>query len=158
MFGLKKGKKIMITSPIEGEVLPLAKVKDPVFRDKIIGDGVAILPSKGRVVAPVDGTVAMLFDTKHAISIKTEDGVELLIHIGLDTVNLRGQFFTAHVSTGDTVKVGDLLVEFDMTGIREAGYELITPVVICNMTDYSGITSDTGRMIKELEQLITVKK
>ena len=158
MFGLKKDKKIMITSPIEGEVLPLSRVKDPVFRDKIVGDGVAILPSKGRVVAPADGTVAMLFETKHAISIRTEQGVELLIHIGLDTVNLKGQFFTAHVSAGDTVKTGDLLVEFDVTGIKGAGYELMTPVIICNMADYSGITSDTGRMIKEQEQLITVKK
>jgi PTS system beta-glucosides-specific IIC component len=158
MFGLKKDKKIMITSPIEGEVLPLSMVKDPVFRDKIVGDGVAILPSKGRVVAPADGTVAMLFDTRHAISIRTEQGVELLIHIGLDTVNLKGQFFTAHVSAGDTVKKGDLLVEFDVDGIKGAGYEIMTPVIICNMTDYSGITSDTGGMIKELEQLITVKK
>lgn len=158
MFGLKKDKKILIASPVEGKVFPLSQVNDPVFRDKIVGDGVAILPSKGRVVAPADGTVAMLFETKHAVSIKTEQGVELLIHIGLDTVNLKGQFFTAHVSTGDMVKAGDLLVEFDMAGIREAGYELITPVVICNMSDYSGIIPDTGMMINELEQLITVKK
>lgn len=158
MFGLKKDKKILIASPVEGKVFPLSQVNDPVFRDKIVGDGVAILPSKGRVVAPADGTVAMLFETKHAVSIKTEQGVELLIHIGLDTVNLKGQFFTTHVSTGDTVKAGDLLVEFDMAGIRESGYELMTPVVICNMSDYSGIIPDTGMMINELEQLITVKK
>ncbi len=158
MFGLKKDKKIMIASPIEGEAFPLSQVNDPVFRDKIVGDGVAILPGKGRVVAPADGTVAMLFETKHAVSIRTEQGVELLIHIGLDTVNLKGEYFTAHVRTGDTVKAGDLLVEFDMAGIREAGYELMTPVVICNMTDFSGIIPQTGMMIKELEQLMTVKK
>ncbi len=158
MFGLKKDKKILIASPIEGEVFSLDHVNDPVFRDKIVGDGVAILPTKGRVVAPADGTVAMLFETKHAVSIKTEQGVELLIHIGLDTVNLKGQFFTAHVSTGDTVKAGNLLVEFDIAGIREAGYELMTPVVICNMTEFAGIVPNTGMMINELEQLITVKK
>ncbi len=158
MFGLKKDKKLYISSPMEGEVFPLSQVNDPVFRDKIVGDGVAILPSKGRVLAPADGTIAMLFETKHAVSIKTEQGIELLIHIGLDTVNLKGQFFTAHVSAGDMVKTGDLLVEFDMAGIREAGYELMTPVVICNMTDYSGIVPNTGLVINELEQLITVKK
>lgn len=158
MFGLKKDRKILIASPIEGEAVPLSQVNDPVFRDKIVGDGVAVLPSKGRVVAPADGTVAMLFETKHAVSIRTEQGVELLIHIGLDTVNLKGQFFTAHVSTGEPVKAGDLLVEFDMAGIREAGYELMTPVVICNMSDYSGIVPNTGMMINELEQLITLKK
>ena len=158
MFGIKKGIKIIIASPTEGEVFPLSKVNDPVFRDKIVGDGVAILPSKGRIVAPADGTVTMLFETKHAIGIKTEQGVELLIHIGLDTVNLKGQFFTAHVNIGDKVKAGDLLLEFDIACITEAGYELMTPVVVCNMTDYSGIVSDTGMMIKELEQIIKIKK
>lgn len=157
MFGIKKDKNLIIASPMTGEAFPLNQVNDPVFRDKIVGDGVAILPSQGRVVAPTAGTVVMLFETKHAISIKTEQGVELLIHIGLDTVKLKGEFFTSHVKIGDTVKAGDLLLEFDMAGIRSAGYELMTPVIICNMTDYSGVVSRTG-MVNELEQLITLKK
>ncbi len=157
-LGFGKDKGLTILSPVAGKAYPLSEVNDPVFSDKIVGDGLAILPEQGRVVAPFDGTVTMLFETKHAISIRSEQGVEVLIHIGLDTVNLKGEHYTAKVKTGDTVSAGDLLLEFDMKQITEAGYELMTPVIICNTADYSEIISYTGSTVSELDKIMTIKK
>ncbi len=157
-LGLGKDKGIEIQAPMEGTVYAITEVNDPVFREKIVGDGIAILPNKGRVVAPVDGTVSMLFETKHAISLKSVQGTEVLIHVGLDTVKLQGENFKAHVKSGDIVRAGDLLLEFDMEKIKAAGYELITPVVICNMTDYSELRPHTGGAVKELDKIMTLKK
>ncbi len=153
-----KDKEIVIHSPLRGEACPLSEVKDPVFGEKIMGDGLAIMPLSGRVVAPVDGTVGMIIDSKHAISIVSDQGTEILIHVGLDTVKLDGEFYQAFVNTGDKVKVGDLLLEFDMEQIKAAGYDVITPVVICNTADYSVITPVTGRLVEELDKIITIKK
>lgn len=151
-------KKIEITAPIEGEALPLSEVNDPTFRDKILGDGIAIRPKTGRVVAPVDGKIVILFQTKHAISILSEQGVELLIHIGLDTVKLKGEFFKSYVQTNQEVKKGDLLLEFDMKQIEDAAYDLISPIVICNTSTYSAITTKTRCPVKELDKIITLQK
>ena len=95
-----------------------------------------------------------MFETKHAVSIRTEDGAELIIHIGLDTVNLRGEHFTAHVAQGDHVKVGDVLVEFDMEAIKEAGYDVITPIVVCNTPDFPNMVCHTGMEVKALDPVI----
>lgn len=157
-LGLGKDKGIEILAPIEGTAIAITEVSDPVFREKIVGDGVAILPIRGRVVAPVDGTVALLFETKHAISLKSIQGAEVLIHVGLDTVKLQGENFKAYVKTGDVVKAGDLLLEFDMEKIKAAGYELITPIVICNTADYSEFVPYTGGAVKELDKILTIKK
>jgi glucose-specific phosphotransferase system IIA component len=157
-LGFGKDKGIEIHAPIEGTVFHITEVSDPVFRDKIVGDGVAILPNKGRVVAPVDGTVSLLFETKHAVSLKSVQGTEILIHIGLDTVKLQGEYFTAHVKTGDQVHAGDLLLEFDMEKIKAAGYDLITPVVICNTAEYSRFEPHSGGDVKELDKILTLKK
>ena len=157
-LGLGKEKNITIYSPIEGEACSLDEVNDPVFKEKILGEGIAVKPHKGQVFSPVDGTVALLFETKHAISIQSEQGTEILIHVGLDTVNLKGAFFTAYVKTNDKVKAGDLLLEFDMEKIKEAGYDLITPVVICNGAAYSEIIPHTGNTVKKLDKIITIKR
>lgn len=157
-LGLGKDKGIEIQAPIEGTVYAITEVNDPVFREKIVGDGIAILPNKGRVVAPVNGTVSMLFETKHAVSLKSVQGAEVLIHVGLDTVKLQGEHFKAHVKNGDFVRAGDLLLEFDMEKIKAAGYELITPVVICNTADYSELLPHTGGAVKELDKILTLKK
>ncbi len=103
----------------------------------MLGKGAAIIPTVGKVVAPMDGTIAMVFDTKHAISMTSESGIEILIHIGLDTVSLKGEPFTAHVASGDQVKAGDLLLEFDIEAIKAAGLDTVSPIVICNTPDYS---------------------
>ena len=153
-----KDKEIVIYSPLKGEACSLAEVKDPVFSDKIMGEGLAIKPLVGRVVAPVDGTIGMIIGTKHAVSIVSDQGAEILIHVGLDTVKLNGEFYKVFVNTGDKVKAGDLLLEFDMEQIKAAGYDVITPVVICNTADYSVITPVIGRSVEELERVMTIKK
>lgn len=164
MFGKLKealnigGKKNLVLSPIEGEVRALSEVPDPTFGQELLGKGVAIQPKKGRVVSPVNGKIAIVFETKHALTIISDIGAEVLIHIGLDTVKLNGEHFTAHVKAGDTVKAGDLLVEFDMDKIKEAGFNLITPVVICNTTDFAEVEGYAGKSVKELDEIINIKE
>ena len=128
--------KIELCAPVAGTVKALSDVPDKTFADKVLGDGAAIVPSEGKVYAPADGTVANIMDSKHGIMFVTESGAEILIHIGLDTVNLNGKYFKSHVSEGDKVKKGKLLVEFDMDAIKKEGYDLITPVVVTNISDY----------------------
>ncbi len=126
-----------VVSPLNGEVIALSEVKDAAFSSGALGHGVAIEPSEGKLVAPVAGTVSALFPTKHAIGITTDAGADLLIHIGMDTVQLEGKFFTAHVSQGDYVKAGQLLIEFDMEQIKEAGKPLTTPIVVTNYKEFN---------------------
>ena len=153
MFGGSNAKK-QILAPVSGRVVPMSEVNDPTFSQEILGKGVAVVPSEGKVVAPASGEVVVMFETKHAVSIRTEDGAELIIHIGLDTVNLRGEHFTAHVAQGDHVKAGDVLVEFDMEAIKEAGYDVITPIDICNTPDFPNILCNTGMEVKALDPVI----
>ena len=131
---------IRIDSPLRGRLIPLSEVSDPAFAGGAMGRGAAIADPEGRVVSPVDGTVTVLFDTKHAIGIHTADGMDLLIHVGVDTVKLEGKHFTAHVAQGDTIKRGQLLLEFDPAAIRAEGYETTTPVLVTNAADYGKIT------------------
>ena len=121
-----------IASPLKGTLVPLSEINDTVFSSGAMGPGIAVLPSEGKVYAPADGTVSMLFDTLHAIGFVTEKGTEILIHVGMDTVKLDGKYFTAHTESGEEVKKGDLLLEFDMEKIKEEGYELSTPVIVTN--------------------------
>ncbi len=146
----------VIYSPISGQCVALSEVSDPMFSEGMMGDGVAIMPEEGRVVAPVNGVVSALFDTKHAIGITGEDGTEILIHVGIDTVNLKGKYFDAKVKLGDTIKIGDVLVEFDKNAIIKEGYEVITPVIVTNSVVYSAISPARrlGDSIREKEALI----
>lgn len=148
--------KITIASPLKGEVLPLTEVKDETFASEMMGKGIAINPTEGKVVSPINGTVQMIFKTKHAIGLKSEDGAEILIHIGMDTVQLDGKHFTAHVKDGDKVKVGDTLVEFDMDAIKKEGYELVTPVIITNTMDYLEIVPKEIKSVNAGEDIITI--
>ncbi len=148
----KKEKKIL--APVEGSVVPLSEVNDPTFSQEILGKGVAIIPAKGRIVAPADGILTVVFETKHAVSITTPEGAEIIVHVGLDTVNLKGEHYTAHKKQGDKVKAGELLLEFDMAAIKEAGYEVITPVIVCNTPNYPDMVCHTGMQVKELEPII----
>ena len=128
--------KIQILSPATGTVKDITEVPDKTFADKILGDGAAVIPEEGKIFAPADGTVVNIMDTKHGIMFQTAQGVELLIHIGLETVNLNGKYFTSHVENGAQVKAGDLLVEFDLDAIKKEGYDPITLVVVTNGEDY----------------------
>ena len=148
--------KITIASPLNGEVVPLIEVKDETFASEMMGKGIAINPTEGKVVSPINGIVQMIFKTKHAIGLKSEDGAEILIHIGMDTVQLDGKHFIAHVKDGDKVKVGDTLVEFDMDAIKKEGYELVTPVIITNTMDYLEIVPKEIKSVNAGEDIITI--
>lgn len=148
--------RIEVTSPLTGKVIPLTEVKDETFSSKALGEGAAIIPTEGKVYAPADGTITVLMDTRHAIGMATDKGTELLIHIGMDTVELNGKYFTAKCKQGDKVKSGDLLLEFDIAGIKEAGYEIATPVVVANSTDYVSIKPTTEKEVKKGAPLLTI--
>lgn len=150
--------KIELCAPVTGTVKSLADVPDKTFADKVLGDGAAILPTEGKVYAPADGTVVNIMDTKHGIMFVTDSGAEILIHIGLDTVNLKGKYFTSHVTDGEKVKKGTLLVEFDLEAIRKEGYDLITPVVVTNISDYikAVCMEKEGSTISAGEKFLTV--
>ncbi|MFS0858612.1 beta-glucoside-specific PTS transporter subunit IIABC [Paenibacillus taichungensis] len=146
-----------VFSPITGEVKSLSEVPDPAFSEEIMGKGFAIQPSEGRVVSPINGTVFSLSKSGHAIGLVSDDGAEMLIHIGIDTVKLKGQFFSPKVQAGAKVAVGDVLMEFDREEIEKAGYTTITPVIITNMHQYNSIESAGRTTIKEKELLFTAK-
>jgi PTS system beta-glucosides-specific IIC component len=147
-------KKQSVASPIKGTVMPLSSVNDDAFAQGALGKGIAIEPSEGKVVAPFDGTVTTLFPTKHAIGFVSDDGMELLIHIGMDTVQLEGKHFEAHVAQGDKVKQGQTIVTFDMDAIKEAGFSLITPVVVVNTKDYLDLVETQETEIKRGDEII----
>lgn len=139
IFKKKENTGIVIASPVKGTAVSLEQVNDPTFSEGMLGKGVAVIPAEGNIYAPVDGEISLLFDTLHAVSMTTKDGVEILIHVGLDTVKLKGDGFTAHVATGDSVKKGDLLLSVDLEALKAAGYDTVTPMVICNTDDYSDV-------------------
>lgn len=128
--------RTVVFAPLEGEVIPLAEVNDEAFSQETMGKGMAIRPISGKVVAPYDGVVDTIFKTKHSIGLRSLEGVEVLIHIGLDTVKLKGQHFEVHVQEGATIQHGDLLIEFDLEAIKQAGYDVTTPVIITNTAQY----------------------
>jgi PTS system beta-glucosides-specific IIC component len=130
-----ENKKEKFKAPIEGKLIPLSEVKDEVFSNKLMGEGIAIIPSKGELYAPVDGTIEMIFETKHSLAMKSEDGTEILFHVGLDTVNLKGKYFNPEVSVGKSVKQGDLLLTFALDKIIEEGFDPVTAVIITNRPD-----------------------
>lgn len=147
LFGRDKNQD-KIFAPVSGTCVSMSQVNDPTFSQEILGKGVAIIPSEGKIVAPGDGEIIMVFETRHAVSIRVSGGAELIIHIGLDTVNLHGQYFNARVMAGDKVKKGDVLIEFDMDKIKEQGYDLITPIIICNTPEYPDLICHTGMDVK----------
>ena len=150
--------EVTIAAPVSGQAVPLSEVSDPTFSEEILGKGAAIIPSSGRVVSPIDGTLELVFDTGHAASLHSDDGAEVLVHVGLDTVKLAGKHYTVHRKIGEKVKRGDLLIEFDLEAIRAEGYDLITPVIICNTEAYSSVTLNTGTVTAGQDTLLTLKK
>ncbi len=155
-FGKKKG--IVLGAPAAGECVPLSEVSDPTFGEEILGKGVAIRPSGGEICAPADGVVSTAFPTGHAVAVTTSDGVEVLIHIGLDTVKLAGKYFELKVEENQEVKKGDVLIVADIAKIKEEGYDIITPVVICNTSDYASVEGITGAVVKQGDDVLRIKK
>lgn len=150
-------RKQVLFAHICGKIVPLEDVEDDVFSQKILGDGIAIEPDCGKLVAPCDATVETLTDTKHAINLVSESGCEILLHIGLDTVKLNGKYFETHVKEGQKVKKGDLLISFDLNAVRQAGYKTTTPIVICNSDDYSDIEITSQGKIKAGTEIMEIK-
>lgn len=158
MFGGKSVTAYELGSPAKGKAVPLSEVNDPTFADEILGKGAAAIPEEGRICAPADGTVGMMFETKHAVSLTTEYGAEILVHVGLDTVELKGKFYEAHVKAGDVVKKGDLLISFDIGEVKAAGYDVITPVLVCNTDDYSSVEAVAGNNVAVGDTIVNITK
>ncbi|MFS0779571.1 glucose PTS transporter subunit IIA [Neobacillus sp. 3P2-tot-E-2] len=151
IFGVKPE---IIKSPLRGKVIPLRVINDPLFATETVGKGIAIEPEEGKIYSPVDGVVTTQFPTGHAVGITSEDGAEVLINIGLDTVKLKGQYFTPHVKQGNHVKQGDLLIEFEMDQIKAEGYETTTLVVITNTDQYIDVKATTSETVEQNDQLL----
>lgn len=158
IFGGKSEQAYTVGAPAKGKAVPLSEVNDPTFADGLLGKGAAVIPSEGKIYAPVDGTVGMMFETKHAVSLTTEYGAEILVHVGLDTVELKGKFYEGHVKAGDQVKAGDLLISFDIDQVKAAGYDVITPVLICNTDDYAAVEGVTGSDVAPGDTIIKITK
>ncbi len=148
--------KEAITSPIKGEVMPLEMVKDEVFSKGLLGKGVAIEPSEGKVLSPVDGVITTLFPTYHAIGITSDNGAEILIHVGMDTVQLEGKGFSPKIAQGDRVKLGQTLLEFDIDAIKKAGLPVTTPVIVTNSDKYLDIIETDKKIINYKDELLRV--
>ena len=156
MFNLFKKKGHVLGAPAKGKAVPLSQVSDPTFAEEMLGKGMAVIPSEGKIYAPADGEIGMVFDTLHAVSMTTDFGAEILIHIGLDTVKMKGEGFTGHVKAGDHVKKGDLLLEVDLEKVKAAGYDTITPVIVCNTPDYSSVENVGNGAVNAGDDLIIV--
>lgn len=151
------GKTITLYSHMNGTAVKLEDVEDEVFSQKILGEGAAVEPSEGKLYAPCDGKIDSVFDTKHAVNMVSDDGVEILLHIGIDTVKLGGQYFEAHVSDGQEVKKGDLLISFDMDKIKAAGYKVTTPLIICNTDDFASVEPVAQNSVSAGDMILKIK-
>lgn len=151
------GKEITLYSHMNGTAVKLEDVEDEVFSQKILGEGAAVEPSEGKLYAPCDGKIDSVFDTKHAVNMVSSEGVEILLHIGIDTVKLGGQYFEAHVSDGQEVKKGDLLISFDMDKIKAAGYKVTTPIIIGNTDDYASVEPAAENSISAGDMILKIK-
>ncbi len=148
---------IEIASPLSGKLIPLSQVNDDVFSGGLLGKGMAIVPNNGNVVSPIEGIVSTVLESKHAVALQGDNGVEILIHIGLDTVNLEGKHFKSCVKNGDKVKIGDKLIEFDINEIKKLGYDTVSPVIICNSDKYETIVGEKENEVTFGNSIIKIK-
>ena len=145
-------------APISGRAVPISEVPDPTFAEGMLGNGIAIEPADGKVYAPCDASVDMMFTTGHAVSLVADFGAEILIHVGLETVGLEGKPFTVHVANGDKVQKGQLLIEVDLEAVKAAGLPTITPVLICNTDDYPTFNTFVGKEVTNADVVIALAK
>ena len=154
----KNAKTISLKAVEDGRTIPMDEVNDQTFAQELLGPGIAIVPSNGTVVSPINGTIATVMDTKHAVCIQGEDGLELIVHAGLDTVELNGKYYQTYKEIGDQVKAGDVLLEFDLEEITKAGYDVTTPIVKTNLGDYKITKCLTGQQVKAGKEGIQLTK
>ena len=145
-------------APMAGTAVPVTEVPDPTFAGGMLGNGIAVIPTDGKVCAPCDATVDMMFTTGHAVSLISESGAEILIHVGLETVSLEGKPFTVHVESGEKVKKGQLLMEADLEAIKAAGLNPITPMLVCNSADFAAFNTITGKDVTNADVVIELSK
>ena len=157
MFAADK-KPLVVAAALEGEAVELKQVNDPAFSEEMFGKGVAIKPASGKVVSPVKGVVTQMFDTGHAVSITSDEGIEILIHVGIDTVKLKGEFFTQLAKNGDKIEVGSDLISFDIEAIQAAGFDVVTPIVVCNSENYGKFDIITGANVKCGDAVISLER
>lgn len=160
LFGSKDAKAVdvEIYAPLSGEIVNIEDVPDVVFSEKIVGDGIAIRPNGNKIVAPVDGVVGKIFETNHAFSMESKEGVELFVHFGIDTVELKGEGFTRIAQEGQSVKRGDVIIEFDLALLEQKAKSVLTPVVISNMDEISNIEKKSGEVIAGESVVLVLKK
>ncbi|MTC45007.1 PTS glucose transporter subunit IIA [Providencia sp. wls1922] len=149
---------IEIIAPLSGEIVNIEDVPDVVFAEKIVGDGIAIKPSGNKIVAPVDGTIGKIFETNHAFSIESNDGIELFVHFGIDTVELKGEGFKRIAEEGQSVKKGDVVIEFDLALLEEKAKSVLTPVVISNMDEIKELNKLSGTVTVGETVIMRIKK
>ena len=147
-----------VYAPMAGEAVAISEVPDPTFSSGAMGNGIAIKPTDGKVCSPVNGTVDMMFDTGHAVTLVSDNGIEILIHVGLETVGLEGKPFQVKVQNGQKVKKGDILMIADLAAIEAAGLPTITPVLICNTDDYTTFNTTTGKAVTNADVVIELDK
>lgn len=145
-------------APLAGKAVPISEVPDPTFAEGMLGNGIAIEPAEGKVYAPCDATVDMMFTTGHAVSLVADNGAEILIHVGLETVSLEGKPFTVHAANGDKVKKGQLLIEVDLDAVKAAGLPTITPMVVCNTDEYPTFDTFVGKDVTNEDVVIALAK
>lgn len=158
ILGIKEEEGIQICAPVAGKLVPLSEVNDPTFSEGILGKGIAVMPSDNQFFSPADGTATTVFPTGHAVAITSTDGVEVLLHIGLDTVKLSGKHFTIHVEEGQKVKKGDLLLEADLEQIKAEGFDVVTPVVICNTDEFAEVSMAELGEVKAGDVILNLRK
>ena len=158
LFGKAEPKNDCVFAPMAGQAVPVTEVPDPTFAEGMLGNGIAIIPTDGKVCSPVNGTVDMMFDTGHAVSLVSDAGAEILIHVGLETVSLEGKPFKIHVKNGDKVKKGQVLMEADLEAIKAAGLNTITPMLICNTDDYTTFNTTIGKAVTNADVVIELGK
>ncbi|VTU07097.1 PTS system glucose-specific transporter [Actinobacillus indolicus] len=161
LFGGKKdvaAKEVKIYAPLSGEIVNIEDVPDVVFSEKIVGDGVAIRPTGDTIVSPVNGTIGKIFETNHAFSIESDEGIELFVHFGIDTVELKGEGFTRLAEEGQKVKVGEPVIKFDLELLEAKAKSVLTPVVISNMDEITNLQKLSGEVVKGESVVLTLTK
>ncbi|WP_419535168.1 PTS glucose transporter subunit IIA [Endozoicomonas sp.] len=155
-LGFNSNEGTVLKAPLTGKIVPIEDVPDPVFADKVVGDGLAIDPTGNVMVAPCDGVIGKIFETNHAFSMETPSGVELFVHFGIDTVELKGEGFKRIAKEGQQIKAGDPVVEVDLTLLKEKARSIVTPIVISNMDDVSHLEKSSGNVQAGTDTLLTV--
>lgn len=161
LFGGRKDsatREVEIYAPLSGEIVNIEDVPDVVFSEKIVGDGIAIRPNGDMIVAPVNGTIGKIFETNHAFSIESDEGIELFVHFGIDTVELKGEGFIRLAAEGQKVKVGDPIIQFDLALLEAKAKSVLTPVVISNMDEITNLQKQTGEVVKGDSVVLTLTK